>query len=489
MKGKLQLKKASVTFHDVAIYFSEDEWQLLEEWQKELYRNVMKEIHGALISLGHTISNPGVVFRIKKDKSQYLWDPCGSEGRERMKYPLPCYQSHSPDVFFRIKQEEDPNLKDLHDSEGKECSNDPITTDHQIITSILSLSMKSEEEAYPMDDQDSTSFFTRDPVASPDSILELKIGDELFFRDHEDSDVIENTDSPSTVDPVVITDSLLEVKVEEELHFRNPQDLEEREHVNSPSAESGSMIMFEKNQNGCTETIKFYEKIAEKPEDNIHKCFAKGISIVRQQKPNWNHRDPLGFRPETLETTEFVSKISKLTNLIAQQRVNEEETSRYTTFLKDQRTTKRRQYEYAKYEQNFNKTSGVQRHLKTCNRDRPYKCSECERSFIDKSTLIYHLASHRGEKPFKCTECERAFSRNSGLQSHMRTHTGEKPYNCIACEKSFSQASALQRHFRTHTGEKPYTCTECERNFSRNDSLRRHLRSHNGQSQKWSQFS
>ncbi|XP_030065119.1 zinc finger protein 569 [Microcaecilia unicolor] len=482
--------QASVTFHDVAIYFSEKEWQLLEEWQKELYRNVIKMIHGALTSLGHIIVNPGVVFRIKKEKTPYLWDPCDSEGQERMKDPPPCYLSHSPDVFFRIKQEDDPNLRDFHDPEERECISDTITmTDHQIITSILSLSLKSEEEAHTMSDEDPTTIFTRDSVASPDSILELTVGEELFFRDHEDFDGIEHTKSPNAVDPVVITDSILEVKVEEESHIRNHQDSVERGYLNSPSTESGSMTMLEKGQKGCTEKIKLFEKISGKAEDNIHKCFAKGISIVRQQKPNWNYRDPLDFRPETLETTKFVTKISKLTNLIAQQRVSEEQMDRYTGFLKDRRTTKRKQYEYSEYEQNFSKTSSIRGHLKSCNRDRPYKCSDCERSFMERSALIYHLASHRGDKPYKCAECERAFSRNSGLQSHMRTHTGEKPYICIVCEKSFSQASALQRHFRTHTGEKPYKCIECERNFSRNDSLRRHLRCHNGRSQKWFQFS
>ncbi|XP_075462740.1 zinc finger protein 184-like [Ascaphus truei] len=57
--------QALVTFNDVAVYFSEEDWECLEEWQKELYRNAMQEIHGVLIAMGYTISNPDILIRIQ----------------------------------------------------------------------------------------------------------------------------------------------------------------------------------------------------------------------------------------------------------------------------------------------------------------------------------------------------------------------------------------------------------------------------------------
>uniref|UniRef100_A0A8C6IX94 Uncharacterized protein n=1 Tax=Melopsittacus undulatus TaxID=13146 RepID=A0A8C6IX94_MELUD len=47
--------QAPVTFEDVAVWFSAEEWELLEEWQRELHREVTEGTSQLLASLGRAV--------------------------------------------------------------------------------------------------------------------------------------------------------------------------------------------------------------------------------------------------------------------------------------------------------------------------------------------------------------------------------------------------------------------------------------------------
>ncbi|XP_030048615.1 protein ZNF783 isoform X2 [Microcaecilia unicolor] len=53
-----------LAFEDVAVFFSEEEWELLDELQKEVYKNTMRENYETLLSLGLTNMKPEIIAKI-----------------------------------------------------------------------------------------------------------------------------------------------------------------------------------------------------------------------------------------------------------------------------------------------------------------------------------------------------------------------------------------------------------------------------------------
>ncbi|XP_012512924.1 PREDICTED: zinc finger protein 39-like, partial [Propithecus coquereli] len=98
-----------VLFEDVAVDFTWEEWQDLDDAQKTLYRDVMLETYSSLVSLGHCVTKPEVIFKLERGAEPWMveesskqslpgihldcWEeaqgPCQAESDARSAHNLP----------------------------------------------------------------------------------------------------------------------------------------------------------------------------------------------------------------------------------------------------------------------------------------------------------------------------------------------------------------------------------------------------------------
>ncbi|KAM6172855.1 zinc finger protein 684 [Erethizon dorsatum] len=82
----------SVTFQDVAVDFTPEEWQLLDCDQRMTYWDVMLDNYRNLISVGSPVTKPEVILKVEQGQEPWL------EEEENLRWSYPAV------LFLKFKK-------------------------------------------------------------------------------------------------------------------------------------------------------------------------------------------------------------------------------------------------------------------------------------------------------------------------------------------------------------------------------------------------
>ncbi|XP_053762168.1 zinc finger protein 671 isoform X8 [Panthera pardus] len=437
-----------VISEDVFVYFSWEEWMLLDDSQRLLYQDVMLENFALLASLGIAPSTSRLVAQPKQREDPWVPDRVDvtpATEREAQKGP-------GPEGVSRVRTPEAGAKTRPRDSSGS------------ALKEILYLTERQQGEARPKPPARGARWKQWWLSASLRQHQKQPAGERPFRRG-------EGRASLKSCRPYVSEKTSM--CTEGRMDLPAPSGLPQHQVPCMPlkpykSTGLGGALHTGQRHHRCTEcgkaftrkdTLTRHQRIhtGERPYEcsQCGKLFSQSCDLFKHETIH------TGERPyECRECGKFFRQIS---GLVEHRRVH----------------TGERLYQCGNCGKFFSSKSNLIRHQEVHTGARPYVCSTCGKEFSRKHTLLLHQRTHTGERPYECSECGKAFSQSSHLNVHWRIHGSD--YECSRCGKAFSCISKLVQHQKVHSGENPYECSRCGKAFTQRPNLIRHWKVHSGE--------
>ncbi|XP_069460850.1 zinc finger protein 418-like isoform X2 [Ambystoma mexicanum] len=422
-----------IRFHDISASAYEEEWDLAHEWQKELYRNVMKEIHQALTTLGYKIH--GTLLRMNAMEGKDVLVSQDSEispdtDDATKKKPTAV----NSDMLFVIKHEEEQDFRDHHDYEEIEIIDSPDTgMKGDDSHNLQDLTNKWRGE---INDAHSAANLVSTPVV------------EINIKEEDEEYVSENYQACDRSDIIISPAGDGSMDTNKNLEKRND---------NSTGCKSTTAMVAQSFEERTYNTSQMFSRNYQEPRgENI----MQWQSVYHQPMPSTLlQRTLYGHESIMTDIMTDVDSIPSESSTLCKWKPNacseDEQIRPKQCHIRKIRThTEKRRNINTEIKKRVSAKSKLLKHGNTITKESMYHCSVCGKCFNQRGVLVRHQKIHTGERPFPCTACGKSFKQKEVLIRHQRIHTGERPYQCIVCGKSFSRKETLVRHQTIHMKER-----------------------------------